>query len=134
MKLSAWAKEQGIGYLTAWRWFKNGTLPVPAVQLKTGTILVTPQKAKEGKTAIYARVSSADQKGDLDRQVARLIKFANANRLKVALTITEIGSGLNGHRKKTRTSPFCHREALPEAGPWRSHREILYEVASLRSQ
>lgn len=25
MKLSDWAKQQGISYKTAWRWFKNGT-------------------------------------------------------------------------------------------------------------
>lgn len=40
MKLSAWAKEQGITYRTAWQWFKNGKLPVNAIQTKTGTILV----------------------------------------------------------------------------------------------
>jgi predicted site-specific integrase-resolvase len=28
MKLSRWAKKQGISYRTAWRWFKMGQLPV----------------------------------------------------------------------------------------------------------
>jgi predicted site-specific integrase-resolvase len=45
-------------------------------------------------------VSSADQKSDLDRQVIRLVEFANDNGLQVDLTVVEIGSGLNGHRKK----------------------------------
>lgn len=40
MKLSEWAKKVGIKYRTAWKMFKNGTLPVRATQLKTGTILV----------------------------------------------------------------------------------------------
>ena len=40
MKLSVWAKKQGIHYRTAWNWFRKGTLPVKAIQLKTGTILV----------------------------------------------------------------------------------------------
>jgi hypothetical protein len=40
MKLSKWAKEQGISYQTALRWFKKGTLPVPAIKTKSGTILV----------------------------------------------------------------------------------------------
>lgn len=42
MKLSQWAKEQGIHYQTAWRWFKNNKLPenVKAIQTKTGTILI----------------------------------------------------------------------------------------------
>ncbi|EGQ63466.1 transposon resolvase, partial [Acidithiobacillus sp. GGI-221] len=26
-------KTQGVSYRTAWEWFKNGTLPVPARQL-----------------------------------------------------------------------------------------------------
>ena len=40
MKLSAWAKKQGISYMTAWKWHKAGTLPVKSVQLSSGTILV----------------------------------------------------------------------------------------------
>jgi predicted site-specific integrase-resolvase len=39
MKLSTWAKKQGISYRTAWRWFKAGKLPVLAEQTKTGTLL-----------------------------------------------------------------------------------------------
>lgn len=40
IKLSVWAKKQGITYRTAWKWFKSGKLPAKAVQLSTGTILV----------------------------------------------------------------------------------------------
>jgi putative resolvase len=50
--------------------------------------------------AIYARVSSTDQKKDLERQIARLVLYANAKGWVIAQTITEIGSGLNGHRPK----------------------------------
>jgi len=50
--------------------------------------------------ALYARVSSADQKADLDRQIARLMEFAMAQKLVVVKAVTEIGSGLNGHRPK----------------------------------
>ena len=100
MKLSEWAKQQGVCYATAWRWFKNKKLPVVAEQMATGTIIVKTQKEANDKTAIYARVSSADQKSNLDGQIARLVEFANANGLSVSLTVTEIGSGLNGHRPK----------------------------------
>jgi predicted site-specific integrase-resolvase len=48
---------------------------------------------------LYARVSSADQRADLDRQVARLAAFAADKGVKVAKVVAEIGSGLNGHRK-----------------------------------
>jgi len=40
MKLSVWAKSQGIAYQTAWRMWQQGNLPVPAIQLPTGTIIV----------------------------------------------------------------------------------------------
>jgi putative resolvase len=101
MKLSAWAKQQGISYRTAWRWFKAGSLPVPSQQLPSGTIIVSePDQKNSNSVAIYARVSSHDQKKDLDRQVARLVVHANQNGLTVFKTFTEIGSGLNGHRPK----------------------------------
>ena len=77
MKLSTWAKKQGISYRTAWRWFKEGKLPVIADQTLTGTILVR-ETSELDQVAIYARVSSSDQKSDLDRQVSRLVSFANA--------------------------------------------------------
>jgi predicted site-specific integrase-resolvase len=72
MKLSEWAKLQGISYKTAWRWFKDGKLPVPVEQTPTGTILVKESDSKKGIVALYGRVSSSEQKSDLDRQVARL--------------------------------------------------------------
>lgn len=99
MKLSDWARQQGVTYKTAWKWFKQGKLPVPAEQLPTGTILVYPEKQTSGKVAIYARVSSSDQRSDLDRQVARLVEWSTAQGLTVSMVVKEIGSGLNGNRK-----------------------------------
>ena len=100
MKLSTWAKKQGISYRTAWRWFKEGKLPVIAEQTKSGTILIKEEVLQQYSVAVYARVSSNDQKQDLNRQVARLVSFANSKGWSVAQTITEVGSGLNGHRPK----------------------------------
>ena len=100
MKLADWAREQGLDYKTAYRWFRAGILPVPAEQLVTGTILVYPTKKRSGQVALYARVSSQDQKRDLERQIARLAQYASENRLHVAKVISEIGSGLNGKRPK----------------------------------
>jgi putative resolvase len=95
MKLSEWAKKQGVSYRTAWRWFKAGILPVPVKQLSNGTIILSETEEKPLVVAIYARVSSSDQKKDLDSQVAKLVTFANEKGLSVAKTVTEIGSGLN---------------------------------------
>jgi hypothetical protein len=103
MKLSEWAARQGVHYQTAWRWWKQGILPVPARQLSTGTILVevpgSPVGAG-GRTVVYARGSSHDQRADLDRQVSRVMACTTAQRLPVEEVVTEVGSGLNGRRPK----------------------------------
>jgi putative resolvase len=75
-------------------------LPVAAHQLATGTILVEDQPAIMGGVAIYARVSSADQRGDLDRRVARLVEHATGAGLTPSKVVSEVGWGLNGHRTK----------------------------------
>jgi predicted site-specific integrase-resolvase len=102
MKLSEWAKKNGISYKTAWRWFKDGKLPVFAEQTPTGTILVKEGGEPPGRVALYARVSSTDQKGDLNGQISRLLTFANEQGWEVGEAVTEIGSGLNGRRPKLR--------------------------------
>jgi predicted site-specific integrase-resolvase len=98
MKLSQWAKEKGISYKTAHRMFQAGTLPVKSEQLPTGTILVYPEVQRQLHVVLYARVSSSDQKEDLQRQVQRLRDYAAAQGFQVHQEVTEIGSGLNGKR------------------------------------
>jgi Predicted site-specific integrase-resolvase len=68
--------------------------------MATGTIIVYPPAQQEVKVVLYARVSSGDQKSDLDRQIARLVLFANEQKLPITQALTEIGSGLNGRRPK----------------------------------
>jgi predicted site-specific integrase-resolvase len=79
--------------------WRAGTLPAECQQLPTGTILVSVQSQEPHAVALYARVSSADQKADLDRQLARLVEFAARQRLVVVDSAKETGSGLNGSRK-----------------------------------
>ncbi len=86
--------------MTAWRWWQTGKLPVPAYQTPSGSVIVTVPAALPGRTALYARVSSSDQAPELDRQVARLTAWATANGQSVDEVITEVGSGLNGRRRK----------------------------------
>jgi len=40
MKLSEWADPEGIPIMTACSWWRAGTLPVPAHQAASGSILV----------------------------------------------------------------------------------------------
>ena len=49
---------------------------------------------------VYAGVSSADQRADLDRPVAWVTTWVTGRHLAVSRVVTEVGSALNGHRKK----------------------------------
>jgi len=101
MKLSQYAKQQGISYKTAWRWYKAGQLD--AYQTPTGMVVVRDPKEVRpvtGRIALYARVSSIGQKEDLDRQVQRLKDYGAAKGYQVSKEVTEIASGLNDQRPK----------------------------------
>jgi putative resolvase len=105
VNLTEWAHAQGIHVTTAYRWWRDGTLPVPA--RKVGRlILVSPDTAaapsRQDAAGLYARVSSHDQKADLDRQVARLSAWAAQTGLPVVRVEAEVGSGMNGARAKAR--------------------------------
>lgn len=58
MKLSDWAKKQGISYITAWRWFNNGSLPVKAYRSDSGTIIV--QDESESSEQVMSNIQSND--------------------------------------------------------------------------
>ena len=106
MNLTEWARAQGVAPRTAYRWFREGMLPVPAERVGPRTILVnieantTPELV--GGVGLYARVSSHDQKADLERQTARLAGWAAKAGHRVVRVESEIGSGMNGGRSKAR--------------------------------
>ncbi|MGB1224061.1 MAG: recombinase family protein, partial [Mycobacterium sp.] len=98
MNLAAWAERNGVARVTAYRWFRAGLLPVPAQRVGR-LILVDGLSVAAGpgsRTAVYARVSSADQKADLDRQVARVTAWATTQKIPVDKVVVEVGSALNG--------------------------------------
>jgi len=101
VNLKQWASSQGVSYATARRWFDAGTLPVPAYQVGRLIVIGDPvPAASAGSTVVYARVSSADQRADLDRQVARVTAWATGQHLSVDRVVTEVGSALDGRRRK----------------------------------
>jgi putative resolvase len=107
VNLTEWAKAQGVHPHTAYRWFREGTLPVPATRVGPRTILVNVDAAAAGPdpaagVGLYARVSSHEQKSDLQRQVARLSTWAVQAGLRVVRVETEVGSGMNGARARAR--------------------------------
>lgn len=61
---------------------------------------VPPVPTAGTRTVCYARVSSSDQKADLQRQADRLKAFAiNLGATNIE-TVTEVGSGMNDNRRK----------------------------------
>lgn len=100
MKLSQYAKQQGISYRTALRWFRSGA--IAGYQAPSGTIIVRedePAKAVQ-HVAIYARVSSPEHRANLNRQAERLIAYCTARGYQISQVVKEIGSGVNDNRPK----------------------------------
>ena len=100
MKLAAWARSVGVHPQTAYAWVREDRMPVPFRRLPSGTILVDVAAAGEERVVLYARVSSHDQRSDLDRQVSRLSEWATDAGWEVGQVVAEVGSGLNGKRAK----------------------------------
>jgi len=102
MKLKDYARQQGVSYRTAWRWWKAGKLP--GHQRDTGTILVEPEAAASSsgaqRVAVYARVSSAENTCNLQSQAERLAAYCAARGYQVAKVVKEVGSGINDGRPK----------------------------------
>jgi putative resolvase len=85
MKLSQYAKQQGISYSTALRWWHQGI--IQGYEAPSGTIIVeaeTKPVAQEEKIVIYARVSSDEHNENLERQVERLVNYCTARGYQVA--------------------------------------------------
>ena len=100
MKLAAWARSVGVHPQTAYGWVREDRMPVPFRRLPSGTILVDVAAAGDERVVLYARVSSHDQRADLDRQVSRLTEWATDAGIQVGQLVAEVGSGLTGKRPK----------------------------------
>ena len=101
VKLAEWARSYGVHPNTAYRWFRDDTLPVAARRLASGTIVVEQQRANAaGRTVAYCRVSSHDQRDDLERQAGRVSLWVSEHGLSVDEVVTEVGSGLDAKRPR----------------------------------
>ena len=101
MKLSQYAKQQGISYSTALRWWHQGV--IRGYQAPSGTIIVETegkQAASEERVAIYARVSEASHRENLERQAERLTQYCTIRGYRVVKVVKEVGSGVNDSRPK----------------------------------
>lgn len=106
MQVREWAKREHLSPYTVWKWCREGTMPVPVEQTPTGMWLIHDPKYEAapttaaGRTVCYARVSSSDQKNDLQRQADRLKAFAFNMGVDAPEVVTEVGSGMNDKRRK----------------------------------
>ena len=100
-KISQYAKRYGVTTRTVWNWMYQGKIKTER-QADGKHILVIEDEDKKTSdaVAIYARVSSAENKSNLERQRQRLEDYCAARGYKVIKTVTEIGSGLNDKRPK----------------------------------
>ena len=106
MRVKEWAFREGLNEQTVWLWCRTGRMPVPFERTSTGVILIHDPKYETEpmntglRTVCYARVSSSDQKADLQRQADRLKAFAINMGVKSPEVVMETGSGMNDKRRK----------------------------------
>ena len=108
MLVKEWAEREHLHPQTVWKWCCTGKMPVPVERTPSGMWLVhdpkyetpAPSDAEQSRTVCYARVSSADQKTDLQRQADRLKAFALGMGVEAPEVVTETGSGMNDKRRK----------------------------------
>ena len=102
MKLSDFAKEQGMAYISVYKLWQQGH--INGEQLPSGTILVDGWKntdSTQGNRAIvYARVPTDKQKIQLTLQIERVKEYAEEKGYEIVDVIEEIGFGFNPNREK----------------------------------
>lgn len=127
IRLQEWARQYGISRITAWRMFRDETLPPELKAHKVGSIVyvLTNPDAKCGRVVGYAKMSSTDQKSQLEPQANRLWAWAGQNRIILDTVVQETASGLNDKRPKllkllsdptVETILVEHRERLARFG------------------
>ena len=127
ISLTAWGRLYGFDKATTSRLHLTGKLPpeLQIEQLPNGRYYVVVPSRNDGRCVVYARVSSADQKEDLDRQVGRVVEWATLQGCRPDEVVKETGTGLNGDRRRLRrlvadptvgTIVVEHRERLSRFG------------------
>ena len=127
ISLTAWGRLYGFDKATTSRMHGAGKLPpeLQIEQLPNGRYYVVVPPDNGGRCVVYARVSSGDQKQDLDRQVGRVVEWATQQDCRPDEIVKEVGSGLNGNRRSLRrviadptvnTIVVEHRERLCRFG------------------
>jgi len=99
-KISQYAKKYNVTVRTVWNWIKNNKISIERTSTQRILIVENENKQINDSVAIYARVSSSENKDNLTRQRERLENYCAAKGYKVLRVVEEVGSGLNDNRKK----------------------------------
>lgn len=99
-KISQYAKKYNVTYRTVWNWIKQNKLQIQRTDTNRIIIVEDEDKNINENVAIYARVSSSENKNNLSKQRERLENYCAAKGYKIIKSVEEIGSGLNDNRKK----------------------------------
>ena len=106
IKLSKAAKDLGVTKMTLWNLKNKGLIQFHKIgfmnylDVETFNNLKGIEDKKIESIVIYTRVSSSENKTNLESQTTRLINYCNAKGYKVDKIISEIASGLNDKRPK----------------------------------
>lgn len=101
VKLSEYAKINALSYRAVWNRYKAGRIPNASMnELGHIVVEIDQDKVDANKVAIYARVSSSENKDNLAAQVDRLTQYAIAKGYQIVSTYAEVGSGVNDKRPK----------------------------------
>jgi len=93
------AEEYDVSTQTIRNWEKEGMFS-EVMRTRGGHRRFAEEEiSEERKTIIYARVSSNDQKQDLERQVEELEDYCKEQKLKEVEVIKDIGSGINYNKR-----------------------------------
>lgn len=97
-KISQYARKFNVTTRTVWNWVYKGK--VQYERDKTNHVLIIDDEDPHAlqHVAVYARVSSHENRANLDAQADRLVKFCTVNGYTVDKVVKEVGSGLNDAR------------------------------------
>ena len=100
-------RRLGISFITLKRWIYSGK--IRAVRTPTGRWMIPESEierivrgraeTKEVRAIVYARVSSSDQRSDLEKQVQYLTQYCSAKGYRVVDVLSDVASGLNTGRR-----------------------------------
>lgn len=98
-KISQYARKEKVTTRTVWNWIKLGKVNTEKTTTGGWLVVETEEQRKEN-VHVYARVSSSENKTNLETQKQRILDFCAAKGYVVNGVSTEIGSGLNDTRPK----------------------------------